>query len=118
MVMNTNQEENPRKEPQHDLEWQEDNQHKHHYQALEKRDPEKGYSTDPGQGDPGVSYPLRDEDMDRQVQDPVAEAENLKESYEMAHDEGGEQQEVKNEEPVPIADTVMTDRKESADRKE
>ncbi len=112
--MKPDKEQDPYHVPQHDLEWQEDNQHKHHYQHLEKRDPEKGYSTDPGQGDPGVSYPLRDEDTDRITQDPVADAENLKESYEMAHNEGETQEQEKTvQEPIDQSETVQSDKSET-----
>jgi hypothetical protein len=49
---------------------------------LEKKAPEKGYSTDPAQGKTDVSLQLADEDRDRH-QDPVKEARDLQESYEM-----------------------------------
>jgi hypothetical protein len=55
---------------------------------LEQKDPEAGYSTDPAQGDAEMSLPLADEDKDRYQDDPAAEADNLKESYEMAEESG------------------------------
>jgi hypothetical protein len=56
---------------------------------LEQADGDKGYSTNSEQGQSGVSLHLADEDKDRH-QDPVAEAENLKESYDMAHESDAE----------------------------
>lgn len=51
---------------------------------LEKKQPYKGYSTDPGQSKTDASLHLADEDMDKKNEDPIAKAKNLKESYEMA----------------------------------
>lgn len=51
---------------------------------LASKEPEKGYSTDPGQGKQSASLHLADEDMDRKVEDPEAQAKDLKESFEMA----------------------------------
>lgn len=55
---------------------------------LEHKNKEEGYSTDPAQGDAEMSLPLADEDKDRYQDDPAAEAENLKESYDMAGETG------------------------------
>ena len=49
---------------------------------LEDAKPSEGYSTDPAQGKWSASLHLADEDMDRRLDDPQQEAENLKESYE------------------------------------
>ncbi|WP_373512536.1 hypothetical protein [Persicitalea sp.] len=49
---------------------------------LEEKDPSDGYSTNPAQGKEEASLHLADEDMDRRLEDPVKEAENLKESLE------------------------------------
>ena len=48
---------------------------------LEDAKPDEGYSTDPAQGKWGASLHLADEDMDRRLEDPLEEAENLKESF-------------------------------------
>jgi len=49
---------------------------------LEEAEPNEGYSTDPAQGKWSASLHLADEDMDRHLDDPQEEAQNLKESYE------------------------------------
>ncbi len=49
---------------------------------LEDKEPDEGYSTNPAQGKEEASLHLADEDMDRRPDDPMKEAENLKESYE------------------------------------
>lgn len=56
--------------------------------VLEKEDPKKGYSTDPEQSKTAASQHLADEDMDMPNEDPLAKANNLKESYEMAKSNG------------------------------
>jgi hypothetical protein len=48
---------------------------------LEDQDLAKGYSTDARQGKDSASLHLADEDMDRRPEDPVAKAQDLKESY-------------------------------------
>ena len=48
---------------------------------LEHAKPDEGYSTDPAQGKWSASLHLADEDMDRRLEDPLKEAQNLKESY-------------------------------------
>lgn len=58
---------------------------------LEKKAPEKGYSTDPAQGKTDVSLQLADEDRDRH-QDPLKEARELQESYQR-HEEQSKQEE-------------------------
>lgn len=49
---------------------------------LEDKDPDAGYSTNPAQGKESASMHLADEDMDSRPDDPMKEAENLKESFE------------------------------------
>ncbi len=49
---------------------------------LEQKEPNEGYSTNPAQGKEEASLHLADEDMDRRPDDPMKEAENLKESFE------------------------------------
>lgn len=49
---------------------------------LEEKDPDEGYSTNPAQGKESASLHLADEDMDSRPEDPMKEAENLKESFE------------------------------------
>lgn len=60
-------------------------------QVLEKKSPEKGYSTDPAQGKTDVSLQLADEDRDRH-QDPLLEAQGLQESYQQ-HEEQSKREE-------------------------
>lgn len=55
--------------------------------VLEDKEPDKGYSTDPEQSKTEASMHLADEDMDKPADDPIADAKNLKESYEMAKEE-------------------------------
>ncbi len=49
---------------------------------LEEKEPDEGYSTNPAQGKEAASLHLADEDMDSRPDDPMKEAENLKESFE------------------------------------
>ena len=58
---------------------------------LEDRKPSEGYSTDPAQGKESASLHLADEDMDRRPDDPMKEAENLKESFEKSKKNSAEE---------------------------
>ena len=60
---------------------------------LEEKDADEGYSTDPAQGKESASLHLADEDMDRRPEDPMKEAENLKESYEKSQKTSAEEKE-------------------------
>ncbi len=53
---------------------------------LEDKEPDEGYSTNPAQGKESASLHLADEDMDIRQDDPVEEAENLKESYQKSQE--------------------------------
>ncbi len=53
---------------------------------LEDKDPNEGYSTNPAQGKESASLHLADEDMDVRQEDPIKEAENLKESYQKSQE--------------------------------
>ena len=58
---------------------------------LEQAEPQEGYSTDPAQGKWSASLHLADEDMDRRLEDPEKEAQNLKESYEKSKENSREE---------------------------
>lgn len=53
---------------------------------LEDKDPSNGYSANPAQGKETATLPLADEDMDIRQEDPLEEAENLKESYQKSQE--------------------------------
>lgn len=53
---------------------------------LEDKKPNEGYSTNPAQGKESASLHLADEDMDIRQEDPIKEAENLKESYQKSQE--------------------------------
>ncbi|GHB73218.1 hypothetical protein [Persicitalea jodogahamensis] len=58
---------------------------------LEEKEPDEGYSTNPAQGKEEASLHLADEDMDRRPENPLEEAENLKESYEKSQKNSAEE---------------------------